>query len=69
MGTNKESHVHSKTVFIGRYTESRGTTTRERGIPTFIYKKGKKLTYKITISNIFIEFVFICKRISDISDE
>lgn len=41
INTNQESRIHSKTVFISPYTQSRGTTTKERGIPTFIYKKEK----------------------------
>lgn len=68
INTNQESRIHSKTVFISPYTQSRGTTTKERGIPAFIYKKEKKETYKITILSIFTEFVFLCKRICDISE-
>lgn len=40
---------------------------REESQPLFT--KKKKETYKITILNIFIEFAFICKRISDISED
>lgn len=40
---------------------------REESQPLFT-KKEKKETYKITILSIFIDFVFICKRICDISE-
>lgn len=39
---------------------------REESQPLFT--KKKKETYKITVLSFFIEFVFLCKRICDISE-